>query len=182
MRHPSRRRDCPGTYCASSDISPDYSCSCRPEQATGSTAGTSVASGAWRLHQAGSSFERRLRRSGIALRDLVPAYMNNPGRCSRNSWLVAATCVGAIHRPNFIPWRVRSCSASHLSPCGNRSLGTQSPLHPGGRSDVWCAFGKRAKCFLGEIGQRGGLPGSVGATSTGIRVGFAAGVTLSRQA
>jgi hypothetical protein len=47
---------------------------------------------------------------------------------------------------------------------------------------VACAFGKRAKCFLGEIGQRGGLPGSVGATSTGIRVGFAAGVTLSRQA
>ena len=50
------------------------------------------------------------------------------------------------------------------------------------KSVVSCAFGKRAKCFLGEIGQRGGLPGSVGATSTGIRVGFAAGVTLSRQA
>jgi len=60
-------------------IGPDYSCSCRPEQTTGSTAGTSVASGEWRLHQAGSSFERRLRRSGIALRDFVPAYMNNLG-------------------------------------------------------------------------------------------------------
>ena len=45
-------------------INPDYSYSCRPEQATGSTAGTSVASGEWHLHQAGSSCEHRLRRSG----------------------------------------------------------------------------------------------------------------------
>ncbi len=36
-------------------------------QATGSTAGTSVASGAWRLRQAGFSCERRLRRSGHSL-------------------------------------------------------------------------------------------------------------------
>ena len=60
-------------------INPDDSCSCRLEQATGNAAGTSVASGAWRRHPTGSSYEHRLRRSGIALRDLGPADMTNPG-------------------------------------------------------------------------------------------------------
>ena len=59
----------------------DYSPMRRPEQATRSHAGTSVAFRTFvsrrRVFQRG----RGLRSSGRGLRDLVPAYVNNPGYC-----------------------------------------------------------------------------------------------------
>jgi hypothetical protein len=53
--------------------------SCRPEQATGNTVGSSVARRGLNGHRDVPSHPIRLRSSGSTLRDLVPAYMNHPG-------------------------------------------------------------------------------------------------------
>jgi hypothetical protein len=52
---------------------------CRLEQATEVIAGTSVAETNRLLRQSGENWKYRLRSSGNDLRDLVPAYLNNPG-------------------------------------------------------------------------------------------------------
>jgi hypothetical protein len=59
-------------------VGPDYSQPCRPEQANAAAAGTSVASRRSDLPKSAKLHHLRLRRSGNHLRDLVPAYVNNP--------------------------------------------------------------------------------------------------------
>ncbi|MCY2991079.1 MAG: hypothetical protein NTY19_24850, partial [Planctomycetota bacterium] len=52
---------------------------------------------------AGSSYERRLRRSGMALRDLVPAYMIRADTWKNRLVLYPARLVLSLHRAEFIP-------------------------------------------------------------------------------
>jgi hypothetical protein len=52
---------------------------CRPEQATGAAAGTSVAGHPSGTQQGGRMLATPLRRSGNGFGDLVPAYVSDPG-------------------------------------------------------------------------------------------------------
>ena len=88
----------------------DYSRDGRPERATGVAAGTSVARRPLNQPQDVPVPCRRLRCSGNLLRDLVPAYANNPGRrrswCGLRGWCLAGgscSCSTATRRVKPAP-------------------------------------------------------------------------------
>jgi hypothetical protein len=74
---------------------------CRLEQATEVIAGTSVAETNRLLRQSVENWKYRLRSSGNDLRDLVPAYLNNPDYSTRNASMPLAELINSTGLPSI---------------------------------------------------------------------------------